>query len=225
VLREEKKEYTNELINYLQPSPFFLFFKRAFDIIGGFLGMLLFFLAAVILWMIYFFSKKNKGPLIFSQTRIGKDGKKFDIYKFRSMVVNAEDVLKQNDELYKEYVNCGYKLDEGKDPRVTRLGSFIRKTSIDELPQFWNVLKGDMSLVGPRPVIQEELSEYGEKVELFLSVKPGVTGVWTVSGRSDVPYPERTDLELSYLKDLSLRNDCKILIQTFIVVLKKEGAH
>ncbi|KAF1297283.1 multidrug MFS transporter [Enterococcus sp. JM4C] len=210
---------------YPKPNTLFLFFKRVFDVIGACCGMVLFFLTAIILSIIYFFSKKNKGPLIFSQTRIGKDGKEFEIYKFRSMVMDAEEVLKKNKELYEEYINGGYKLDEGRDPRVTGLGSFIRKTSIDELPQFWNVLKGDMALVGPRPVVEEELAEYDQRVTDFLSVKPGLTGVWTVSGRSDVPYPERTDLELSYLNNLSLRNDFKILVKTCIVVLKKEGAH
>ncbi|MGE2643769.1 sugar transferase, partial [Escherichia coli] len=140
------------------------------------------FLLISILYMI----GDNKGPVFFKQIRMGKNGKEFYIYKFRSMIVNAEEKLRSNEVLYKKYIDNNYKLEPSEDPRITKVGQFLRKTSLDELPQFLNVLKGDMSLVGPRPVVQEELVEYGKRKDEFLSVKPGLTGYWQVSGRSDV---------------------------------------
>lgn len=223
LLNEHRKLTNTAIINKTNKG--FLFFKRTIDILGAIIGLCLFLLLAAILGVVYLFSPKDRGPLLYQQVRIGQNHRTFKIYKFRSMVINADQLLHENPALYDTYVENGYKFPAGKDPRITRVGHFIRKTSLDEFPQFWNVLKGDMSLVGPRPIIEEELQEYGDRLELFLSMKPGMTGVWTVSGRSEVPYPERCDLELSYLNRQSVWTDLKIIIRTFIVVLKKEGAH
>lgn len=200
--------------------------KRFLDISGSVLGLVLFILAYLVLIIPYRIGD-NKGPILFSQKRLGKNGQVFFIYKFRSMKVNADKILKNDKHLYEKYVNKGYKLDANEDPRITKLGHFIRKTSIDELPQFINVLKGEMSLIGPRPIIEEELLEYKKEncESLFLSMKPGITGVWQTSGRSNVNYPERVYLELSYLSNNSILTDLKIIEKTIWKVIKKEGAY
>lgn len=167
----------------------------------------------------------NKGPLFYKQRRIGKNHKPFYIYKFRSMVVNADKKLKEDKELYQLYVENSYKLPPEKDPRITKFGRFLRKSSIDELPQFFNILKGDMSLIGPRPVIEEELSQYGDRVDEFLSVTPGAMGYWQASGRSDIEYPERCEYELYYVKHASLVFDCKVLFKSIISIIKTDGAY
>lgn len=207
-----------------KPSILYLFLKRMMDIVGGVVGLLIFSPVFILIPILYM-RGDNKGPVFFKQVRIGKNGKTFHIYKFRSMVVNAEQRLKQNEVLYKKYIDNNYKLEPDEDPRITKLGQFLRKTSLDELPQFINVLKGDMSLVGPRPVVQEELEEYGSKKADFLSVNPGLTGYWQVSGRSNVGYPERVDLELHYVYNASLFFDIKILFLTVVNVVLRKGAY
>ncbi|QOW29942.1 sugar transferase [Bacillus cereus] len=207
-----------------KPSGIYLCLKRVMDLSGAIVGLIIFspiFLLISILYMI----GDNKGPVFFKQIRMGKNGKEFYIYKFRSMIVNAEEKLRSNEVLYKKYIDNNYKLEPSEDPRITKVGQFLRKTSLDELPQFLNVLKGDMSLVGPRPVVQEELVEYGERKDEFLSVKPGLTGYWQVSGRSDVGYPERVDLELYYAYNSSLWLDIKILLLTVKNVVVGKGAY
>ncbi|MGC7808815.1 MULTISPECIES: sugar transferase [Bacillus cereus group] len=207
-----------------KPSGIYLCLKRVMDLSGAIVGLIMFspiFLLISILYMI----GDNKGPVFFKQIRMGKNGKEFYIYKFRSMIVNAEEKLRSNEVLYKKYIDNNYKLEPSEDPRITKVGQFLRKTSLDELPQFLNVLKGDMSLVGPRPVVQEELVEYGKRKDEFLSVKPGLTGYWQVSGRSDVGYPERVDLELYYAYNASLRLDIKILLLTVKNVVVGKGAY
>jgi exopolysaccharide production protein ExoY len=201
----------------------YLFFKRLVDIVGSLCALLLASPILLIISLLYL-SGENKGPIFFKQKRIGENGKEFKIYKFRSMVVNAEEKLKQNEVLYQKYIQNSYKLDPKEDPRITSLGEFLRKTSLDELPQLFNVLKGNMSLVGPRPVVEEELNEYKNKVDEFLSVKPGITGYWQVSGRSDVNYPERVDVELYYVYHQSFLLDFKIMFKTIVVVLLRKGA-
>ncbi|MED0977712.1 sugar transferase [Bacillus paranthracis] len=194
------------------------------DIIGAIVGLIVFSPFFVMIPILYQFGK-SRGPVFFKQQRIGRDGKYFYIYKFRSMVVDADKKLRADKELYKKYIKNNYKLEPNEDPRITAMGKFLRKTSLDELPQFLNVLKGDMSIVGPRPVVAEELKEYGERQEVFLSVKPGVTGYWQVCGRSDVGYPERVDLELYYVYKASIVFDIKIILKTIKIILKKEGAY
>ncbi|WP_415841342.1 sugar transferase, partial [Paenibacillus alkaliterrae] len=178
--------------------------KRFIDLLGAFIGIVLsmpIFLLLIVIMKI----QDPKGPVIFRQWRIGENGKKFAIYKFRSMVRNAEKVLKSDEALYKKYIENNYKLEPDEDPRITKIGYFLRKSSLDELPQLINVLIGNMSLVGPRPVVEVELKEYKHKLDDFLSVKPGITGYWQVCGRSDVGYPERVDLELYYVYNKSIK--------------------
>jgi len=163
-------------------------------------------------------------PPFFSHGRLGLSGKSIRIWKFRSMWKDAEDRLHNDPDMYEEYLQNDYKLPLRKDPRITPLGRVLRKTSVDEIPQFWNVLKGDMSLVGPRPIVEREIEKYSGYEDLLLSVKPGMTGLWQVSGRSRVRYPERADLDLQYVRDLSLKNDLKILARTVWVVIEARGA-
>ena len=169
--------------------------------------------------------REDKGPAFFSQNRIGKKGKSIKIYKFRSMVMNAETVLEdlmaKDENIRNEYLT-NKKLEN--DPRITKIGKFIRKTSIDELPQLINVLKGEMSLVGPRPYLFREKEDMGDAYKYIITCRPGITGYWQVSGRSDVTFEERVDLENYYSKHVNLWMDVKILFKTVGVVLGKKGA-
>ncbi|MGE9833143.1 sugar transferase [Streptococcus orisratti] len=200
--------------------------KRFLDIIIGLIGtVVLVFPISFIIFVVYKM-KGYKGSIFFTQVRNGQYGKKFKIIKFRSMVENAEEVLKSDEELYKKYIQNSYKLPANEDPRLTSIGNFIRKTSIDEFPQFVNILKGDMSFIGPRPILDKELEEYtAEEQKILLSVKPGATGWWQVSGRSEVFYPERCELELYYPRNQSLVLDLKIFFLTIKKVFTREGAH
>lgn len=150
--------------------------------------------------------------MFYKQKRYGKNGKIFYILKFRTMILNAEQYLELHPEVKAAYHANGNKLES--DPRVTKIGSFIRQHSIDELPQFINVLKGDMALVGPRPILLFEAKEYGERLPYLLMCKPGITGYWTTHGRSKVLFPQRADLELYYLQYHSTKNDIKLLMLT-----------
>jgi exopolysaccharide production protein ExoY len=220
----QSTQFETEQLNISIKMRSYLGMKRTTDIIGSAIGLIL--VLPIFLFICIFYSfGELRGPVFFKQVRIGKDGREFYIYKFRSMVVNAEQKLKADTRLYNKYILNGYKLEPNEDPRITKLGAFLRKTSLDELPQLINVLKGEMSLVGPRPVVVEELQEYKEKKEYFLSVKPGVTGYWQVSGRSEIGYPERIDLELFYVDNQSFFFDVKILLRTVAIVLLKKGAY
>ena len=167
----------------------------------------------------------DHASIFYKQKRVGRYGRDLNVYKFRSMVPNAEEVLKdilaKDPEKRAEWERSA-KLED--DPRVTAAGKFLRKTSLDEFPQFINVLKGDMSLIGPRPVIPEELEWYGDRVTEFLSAKPGLTGYWASHGRSDVDYPERCDLELYYVHHQSIFLDLQIVLRTALGVIFGEGA-
>lgn len=198
--------------------------KRIIDIVGAIMGLILSSPLFLCIGIFYLFGD-SKGPILFKQIRVGKHGERFYMYKFRSMIVNAEEKLKADKELYQKYLRNNYKLEPHEDPRITNLGRFLRKTSLDEIPQLINVLKGEMSLVGPRPVVEEELKEYGMEVSKFLSVKPGMTGYWQVSGRSEVGYPERVDVELFYVEHQSLFLDIAILLKTVAMVLLRKGAY
>lgn len=166
----------------------------------------------------------SPGPALFRQRRLGVDGRSFTLYKFRSMRVGAEAELEADPELRRRYRANGFKLPTGEDPRVTRPGRVLRRTSLDELPQLWNVLRGDMSLVGPRPIVPSEISEYDEAASLVLAVKPGITGAWQVRGRNRVGYPQRVALEVRYVTDWSLSSDLVILCRTLPAVARGEGA-
>jgi len=203
---------------------FYFATKRVFDLIGALLGILLTLPIFIIISLLYLIGE-NRGPVFFGQTRIGKNGKVFKVYKFRSMIVDAEKVLKKDKKLYEKYLLNNYKLEPKEDPRITKIGRFLRETSLDELPQLINVLKGEMSLVGPRPVIEEELKEYNARLEEFLSVKPGVTGYWQICGRSEVGYPERADLEFYYVDNQGIKLDIKIIVNTVLLVITRKGAY
>ena len=164
----------------------------------------------------------SKGSVFFIHERIGLKGKKFKLIKFRTMVDNAEDMIAAFTPEQKKEWEENFKLKD--DPRITKIGKFLRKTSLDELPQLINILKGDMSFVGPRPIVEDELSWYGDNKEKLLSVKPGLTGWWAVNGRSDVPYPERCDLELYYVDRISFGFDLLILLKTLGAIIRKDGA-
>lgn len=199
------------------------FLKRLFDIIGSLT------IITVLSPALIYISRKVKkdgGPAIFGHERIGKDGKTFKCLKFRSMVINSKEVLAdllENDPLAKEEWDATFKLKN--DPRITKIGRFLRRTSLDELPQLFNVLRGEMSLVGPRPIITAELERYNDEVDYYLLSKPGMTGLWQVSGRSDVDYETRVYLDAWYVKNWSMWNDIAILFKTIGVVLKKDGAY
>lgn len=198
--------------------------KRIVDIIIGIIGTIILIPLTAIIWTIEKLSQE-KGPVFYAHSRIGKNGKVFKVYKFRSMVVDADKVLKEYLEKYpderKEYEE-NIKLKN--DPRITKIGKFLRKTSLDEWPQFLNILLGDMSLIGPRPIVEKELELYGDNKQTLLSVKPGLTGYWQANGRSNTTYDQRIQMELYYVKNLSPLLDLKIFFKTFIAVLKKEGA-
>ena len=164
----------------------------------------------------------SKGPVFFSHKRIGKNGKIIKLYKFRSMVINAEELIKSfTPEQMREYKE-NYKLTN--DPRITKVGKFLRKTSLDELPQLINIINGDLSIIGPRPVVADELEKYGVNKDKFLSVTPGLTGYWAANGRSNTTYEQRMEMELYYIDNLSLKMDIKVFFKTILSVLKKEGA-
>jgi exopolysaccharide biosynthesis polyprenyl glycosylphosphotransferase len=166
--------------------------------------------------------RDSPGPVIFKQQRVGKDGKKFTMYKFRTMVVNAEEML---DELLDENEADGPVFKIKEDPRITKSGKWLRKTSIDELPQLWNVLKGDMSLVGPRPPLEREVAKYDNYQRQRLSVKPGITCYWQVSGRSNISFDEWVELDIKYIQEQGLWTDIKLLFKTVGAVLRKDGAY
>lgn len=168
----------------------------------------------------------NGGSIIYRHRRVGRDGKMFECLKFRTMVPNADEVLRdlleQHPQLRAEWVS-DHKLRH--DPRITPLGRFLRRTSLDELPQIWNVLRGEMSLVGPRPVVREELLRYGRKVRIYFAAKPGITGLWQVSGRNDTDYRRRVALDTYYVRNRNFLLDLYILLKTTRVVLGGSGAY
>ena len=200
-----------------------LLLKRAFDVVASAAAMVVLSPLAVILGIAV--RLDSRGPIVFGHARLGRHGRYFKCYKFRTMVANAEEVLRRSPELYALYLKNDCKLPPEIDTRITRVGRFLRRTSLDELPQLWNVFKGDMSLVGPRPIVPDELSFYGDEEPLLLSLRPGVTGLWQVVGRSSVKYPARAQLELEYVQTWSLANDLRILLMTIPAVLAQRGAH
>lgn len=190
--------------------------KRAFDVVGGAAALVV--SAPLLAVLSALICLESPGSPIFAHQRVGFRGRRFKCLKLRTMRAGAEDVLKSDPELYEEYRRNHFKIPEDRDPRTTSLGRFLRKTSLDELPQLWNVLLGDMSLVGPRPVVEDELLMYGHAVDLLLSVRPGLTGAWAVNGRHDVGYPERCAIELAYVRNWRLAHDVEIVVRTIKVV-------
>lgn len=216
-VQNPKNKKTNEL--EINDSISYLLVKRLVDIFGSLTGLLmflpLFFILAVMIKV-----EDPKGPIFFKQVRVGKDGKKFNMYKFRSMITNAEDMLK--DLLDKNEVS-GLMFKMKDDPRITRVGKFIRKTSIDEIPQLFNVLKGDMSLVGPRPPLMREVKEYSNYHKQRLLVTPGCTGIWQVSARNEVGFDQMVEMDLEYMKCRSLVFDVKLIISTVLVMINSKA--
>lgn len=200
----------------------YLIFKRFCDIVFGIIGCIMM-LPIMLFVKLSYVATGDKAPILYAQQRIGKDGKKIKMYKFRSMVSNAEEILTEmlKDEIYRvEWERDQKFLD---DPRITKVGKFLRRASIDEVPQFINVLKGELSLVGPRPLVEGELEAHGG-LKLYNKVKPGITGWWACNGRSNISYRERLEMEYHYVRNCSLDMDILVLIRTVIGVVKKVGA-
>lgn len=198
--------------------------KRLLDIVAS---LTLLVLAAPLLVAIALVVRSDGGPVLFAQRRIGQGGRLIRIKKFRSMAVDAEERLHSDPELYERYVANGFKLPENEDPRLTRWGCLLRSTSLDELPQLLSVLRGDLSMVGPRPIVEPEFVEYTSRGagDAYLAARPGLTGLWQVSGRSTLSYDERVALDVRYLDRASLFTDLKIVVKTSLVVIRRVGAH
>ncbi|MED1471921.1 sugar transferase [Bacillus salipaludis] len=199
----------------------YIFIKRLIDVFGSLFGIILlsvlFFIVAILIKV-----EDPKGTVFFTQKRVGLNGKEFNMYKFRSMVSNAEEKLQELLK-YNEISGAMFKMKD--DPRITNVGTFIRKTSIDELPQLFNVLKGDMSLVGPRPPLPREVAEYTNYDKQRLLVTPGCTGLWQVSGRNSLGFKEMVDLDLQYIQERSFLYDVKIIMKTVLVLFGSKDAY
>ncbi|MDB8558556.1 sugar transferase [Turicibacter sanguinis] len=203
-------------------SVMYFFIKRVIDIIGSLLGLIILspvFLVIGILIKI----EDPTGPIFYSHKRVGKDGNIIPVYKFRSMFQNADQMIKNFTPEQKKEFSENFKLKN--DPRITKIGSFIRKTSLDELPQLLNVLKGEMTIVGPRPITAEELDKYGKYKAIYLLMDSGLTGMWQAYGRSDTSYEERVQMDVHYYNNRSLILDFKIIIGTVVSVIKGKGAY
>ena len=196
------------------------YIKRTLDVVIS--SVLLVLLSPIFLIIAFLIKAESKGPVFFAHKRIGKNGKEIKILKFRTMVENAEDLIKEfTPEQMKEFKE-NFKLKN--DPRITNMGKFLRKTSLDELPQLINIIRGELSLIGPRPIVARELEKYENNKEKFLSVTPGLTGYWAANGRSNTTYEQRMIMELYYIDNISWKLDLKIFFKTILSVLQKEGA-
>ena len=222
---EDEEEIKPIIVKRQKQSIAFRIVKRTIDIIAGLVGTILLIPITILVWLVRIIKKENNGPLFFEQLRIGKNGKQFRMYKYRSMCMNADETLKkyleENEDARKEYKK--YKKLKN-DPRITKVGCFLRKTSLDEFPQFLNVLKGDMSLVGPRPYLPREQKDMGEYYSAIIKVKPGITGPWQVRGRNKLEFEDRLKLDLEYVNNMSIKEDIKMVWKTLTKVVKKDGA-
>ncbi len=199
---------------------FYHLIKRMIDVVLSLFGLVL--ISPFVVIIAIYIKIDSKGPVFFKHQRIGKNGKPFSLYKFRTMKDGAEAMINDFTPEQLEEWNENFKLKD--DPRITRIGKFLRKTSLDELPQLINILKGDMSIVGPRPIIEEELEEYGNDKDEFLSIRPGLTGWWASNGRSEISYPERCSYELYYVRNESFWLDVKVMFLSVISVFLHKGA-
>ena len=203
----------------------YIFIKRIFDIFVGLIGTLVLVPLTLSITIIRKIKKEDDGPVFYTHLRIGKKGKQFKLYKYRTMCMDADEKLKkyleENEEAKKEYKK--YKKLK-KDPRISKLGEVLRTTSIDEFPQFFNVLLGNMSLVGPRPYLPREKEDMGEYYQNIIKCKPGLTCIWQVSGRSSLSFEKRLDLDTEYVHNRSIKLDIKLILKTFSKILKSEGA-
>lgn len=194
--------------------------KKSMDLILSFIGLIL--LIPVFLILAILVKLDSKGPVFYAHTRKGKNRSGIKIYKFRTMYSNSDEIFESFSDEQKEEYYKNFKLDN--DPRVTKVGDFLRRTSLDEIPQLINVLKGDLSLVGPRPIVEKEICKYGQYADKLFSVIPGITGYWQSHGRSDTSYEERIEMDMYYIDNRSILLDIKIMFKTVISVIKKEGA-
>lgn len=194
--------------------------KKSMDLILSFIGLIL--LIPVFLILAILVKLDSKGPVFYAHTRKGKNRSDIKIYKFRTMYSNSDEIFESFSDEQKEEYYKNFKLDN--DPRVTKVGDFLRRTSLDEIPQLANVLKGDLSLVGPRPIVEKEICKYGQYADKLFSVIPGITGYWQSHGRSDTSYDERVKMDMYYIDNKSILLDIKIMFKTVISVIKKEGA-
>ncbi len=197
------------------------FIKRAIDVTASLIGLIL--ISPIFIITTIAIRLESKGAVLYTQIRVGKNGRHFKVYKFRSMFINADKIKKEL--ISKNESGDGVIFKMKRDPRITRLGKIIRKFSIDELPQLFNVLQGNMSLVGPRPPVPSEVAQYTLEERKRLDVKPGITCIWQVSGRSDIPFSEQVELDKEYIKSKSILNDLFILIKTIPAVLTGRGAY
>jgi Undecaprenyl-phosphate galactose phosphotransferase WbaP len=198
--------------------------KRLMDVIGALLGGLI--LMPLLFYIAVAVKLSSRGPVLYANERIGRDGRRFRMWKFRSMFTHGDQVLEDYLEFHPEFREEWQRTHKLKhDPRITRIGRFIRKTSLDELPQLWNVLKGEMSLVGPRPILLEEQAKYGGCFALYTMVSPGITGLWQVSGRNDASYDDRLQFVSYYVHNWSLWLDIYLLLRTVRIVLFGKGAY
>ncbi|MCM1135404.1 MAG: sugar transferase [Clostridium sp.] len=205
---------------YQRKSLIYKFVKRVLDIILS--GIALIILSPVFLITIAAIKLEDGGPAFFVQSRAGKDMKTFKIYKFRSMYVNADEKLK---ELMKDNEQTGHAFKIKNDPRITKVGKFIRKVSIDELPQLINIIKGDMSIVGPRPILPFQMEECNDYEKQRLIVQPGLTCYWQIGGRANIKWEEWVEMDLDYIQDMSLWTDFKMIVKTIPAVIDSEGAY
>lgn len=212
-----------EICAFSMGQKVYFILKRIVDIVISLVGVICFILIAMVVKISYMLHGDFQA-ILFRQIRIGKNGKEFALYKFRTMVPNAEQVLKEllKQEKYKKEWDLNQKL--SKDPRITKMGNFLRKTSLDEIPQFINVLKGDMSLIGPRPLVRGELDAHHGNHELYERIRPGITGWWACNGRSATTYEKRLELEYYYVKNCSILLDMKCIFKTIAAVVFKTGA-
>ncbi|KAF0519015.1 sugar transferase [Pediococcus pentosaceus] len=216
---ENKKIIIDE--QYQNQRYVYRFFKRALDVVASGIGLII--LSPVFLIVSLAIKAEDpKGPIFYSQVRLGKGQRPFKMYKFRSMVVDADKKLEK---LLKENEVKGAMFKMKEDPRITRVGKFIRKHSLDELPQLWNVLAGDMTLVGPRPPLEREVADYSEYDKQRLIVKPGCTGLWQVSGRNNVGFKEMVELDLKYIRKSDFWFDSYIILKTFGIIVIPNDAY
>ena len=199
---------------------FYHLVKRMIDVVLSLFGLVL--ISPFVVIIAILIKIDSKGPVFFKHHRIGKNGKPFSMYKFRTMKDGAEAMINDFTPEQLEEWNENFKLKD--DPRITRIGKFLRKTSLDELPQLINILRGDMSIVGPRPIIEVELEEYGNDKDEFLSIRPGLTGWWASNGRSEISYPERCSYELYYVRNESFWLDVKVMFLSVFSVFLHKGA-
>lgn len=218
-MKEELILLNTDELNRKSNNLYFIF-KRFFDFTFSLLSIILLFPFLLIIFI--FIKLDSKGPAIYKHERLGKNGQTIGIYKFRTMVANADECFEKFTKEQKEEYNKNFKLEN--DPRITKVGKFLRNTSLDELPQLLNILKGEMSIIGPRPVVKKEILKFGKQKDKYLSVLPGLTGWWGCNGRSDITYEDRIKLELYYIDNISFKLDVICFFKTIGAVLKKSGA-